>query len=757
MLNRTFGRIVTRCLVALCIAVGVSMHAFVASAQVKLPGRAPTGQAEAVVEFPADLSPEMIDALLSRLTDSEIRALLREELHRRAEERAAAVAVTDAALVSIRNRLTEMAANIEKRVSSWTDALANIGDRRESIRKRFAKAQNGIVGMIAAALAVAFAAVGAAIAFNWATGAWRRWLMAPVPGGYWGGGYWERVVRTISLGVLQLAPAIIFVLATQSVAPLVAGSLGPMVDYVWIYHVGVSYSWAFIVIARRAFAADAPTIRIAHLTDAAAANLQTLVRRAVQIGAAGWLIAGLSPTLGLGFPPALITVALAGTAVAAFLLTAAVRNYGHIRAAMAEVVINTDEQPGALARIVVAAAPVSLIVYLSLAWLYWLAHWLERGQQQLDGPAGTLVYLLMLPIVDRLGFELVRSMTNSGSPAAERYRTVFHGAWRMLIGIASVFVIAQLWGLDLYQLAKGEAASRWADTVFDIAVTLLLARFVWQLILAALHRERTFMGGGAEDDVEIPAASRLDTLLPLLRNVLLTILAVVVVMIVLASGGVNIGPLLASAGIVGIAVGFGAQTLVRDIFSGAFFLIDDAFRVGEYIELDKDLRGEVESISVRSLQLRHHRGPIVTIPFGELKSVTNHNRDWVIFKMSFRMEPETDPNQVKKIVKEVGKEFLAHPEHGPKFLEPLKSQGVHMIDDDSALVIRVKFKCKPRAQFVLRREIYHRLRVVFAENGILFARRKVEVVSSGGDDMAEAAAAALPAATPTGGPTGSGP
>jgi small-conductance mechanosensitive channel len=80
----------------------------------------------------------------------------------------------------------------------------------------------------------------------------------------------------------------------------------------------------------------------------------------------------------------------------------------------------------------------------------------------------------------------------------------------------------------------------------------------------------------------------------------------------------------------------------------------------------------------------------------------------------------------------VGAEFMAHPEHGPKFIEPLKSQGVYYVDDDSALVMRVKFKCLPRAQFVIRREIYHRLRVVFAENDMKIARRKVEVV--GADD-----------------------
>jgi len=294
-------------------------------------------------------------------------------------------------------------------------------------------------------------------------------------------------------------------------------------------------------------------------------------------------------------------------------------------------------------------------------------------------------------------------------------------------------------------LAKGSEAPGWANTGFDIAVTLLLGYLVWRLILAALHTEKRVSSAAEDlDPSAIPAASRMITLTPLFRNTLLGFLTIVVTMIVLSAIGVDIGPLIASAGIIGIAIGFGAQTLVRDVFSGIFFLIDDAFRIGEYIELDSDMRGEVESISIRSLKLRHHRGPVITIPFGELKQITNHNRDWVIYKMSFRMEPDTDPVQFKRLVKDVGKEFLEHPEHGPKFLEPLKSQGVYYVDDDSALVMRVKFKCKPRAQFVLRREIYHRLQEVFAEADVRLARRKVEVVGSDGQQIESSAGGAIP-------------
>jgi small-conductance mechanosensitive channel len=745
MLNFKFDRIGRTLGAAALLVVVLAAFSSPAPAQRQVLGNNAGAAADAVPELPADLTPEMVDALMARLTDAEIRALLRDELHRRADERAEAEVAKGETLAEIRARLTAMAATIETRVTRWVKALGDLGSRRDKVAAKLARAENGIGGMIAAVLAIAAAGIAAAFAVKWASMAWRRGLIAPQHAGYW-----DRVVRTVALGLLELAPVVAFVFATTTVAPMFAGALGPMIDYVWIYHVGVSYSWGFVVIARRAFAPDAPAIRIAHLTDDAAQSIYMPVRRAVLIGAAGWLIAGLSPTLGLGFPPALITVALAGTAVVILLLTAAVRHRERIRATVSglltEAGTKPETNPSALVRIVVAATPVLLFCYLATAYLYWLAHWLERGQQRLDGPVGTLVLALTLPILDRLGLELTNSVVRRQTPTGMRFREAFLSAWRMLIGIAAVFVFAGLWGLDLLTLSKGMNAPAWANTTFDVGVTLLIVWLIWRLIKAALHTEpRISSSEEGLDPSDLPAATRLGTLTPLFRNILLAFLLAVGVMIALSAAGVDIGPLLASAGILGIAIGFGAQALVRDVFSGAFFLIDDAFRVGEYIELDKDMRGEVESISVRSLQLRHHKGAVITIPFGEMKHITNHNRDWVIYKMMFRMEPDTDPVAFKKLVKEVGKEFLAHPEHGPKFLEPLKSQGVYYVDDDSALVFRVKFKCKPRMQFVLRREIYHRLREVFTEHGIRLARRKVEVVSADGEGRTNSlASGALP-------------
>ena len=131
-------------------------------------------------------------------------------------------------------------------------------------------------------------------------------------------------------------------------------------------------------------------------------------------------------------------------------------------------------------------------------------------------------------------------------------------------------------------------------------------------------------------------------------------------MSVVSAMGVNIGPLLAGAGIVGIAVGFGAQTLVRDILSGIFFLFDDAFRIGEYIDIGEG-KGTVERMSIRALMLRHQTGYIYTVPFGAIRRVANYSRDWMIMKLEVRVPFDTDLERLRKIVKQVGAEYESRP------------------------------------------------------------------------------------------------
>jgi small-conductance mechanosensitive channel len=176
---------------------------------------------------------------------------------------------------------------------------------------------------------------------------------------------------------------------------------------------------------------------------------------------------------------------------------------------------------------------------------------------------------------------------------------------------------------------------------------------------------------------------------------------------VLSRLGVDIGPLLAGFGILGLAISFGSQALVRDIVSGFFFMIEDAFRVGEYVDTGK-LKGTVEKISLRSMQLRHQSGQIHTVPFGQIASLTNASRDWATVKFNVRLDHSADIELARKAIKKTGIALLEDPEYGPHFIAPLKMQGVADITD-SAIVIRLKFTSKPNQASGVQREALKRV------------------------------------------------
>jgi len=212
----------------------------------------------------------------------------------------------------------------------------------------------------------------------------------------------------------------------------------------------------------------------------------------------------------------------------------------------------------------------------------------------------------------------------------------------------------------------------------------------------------------------------------LFRKFLFAVIIVMATLIMLSSIGVNIGPLIAGAGVIGLAIGFGAQTLVKDIIAGVFFLMDDAFRVGDYIET-AGTKGMVEHISLRSLRLRHPRGMVNTIPSGDIGIVTNMSRDYIITKLDFRVRYDTDVDQIRKIIKnKVYEPIMQNEELGPKLLDKIKSQGVRSMDD-SAMIMRIKYKTAPGQQFIIRKEVYRLMQEAFQKAGIEFAHRNVTV------------------------------
>ena len=154
------------------------------------------------------------------------------------------------------------------------------------------------------------------------------------------------------------------------------------------------------------------------------------------------------------------------------------------------------------------------------------------------------------------------------------------------------------------------------------------------------------------------------------------------------------------------------------------------------------IRGKDEKISVGSVQLRHQNGPVDTIPYGEIRTLTNWSRDWSIMKFELRIAFETDIDMVRKIIKQIGIDIYEDPQFGPLMLAPMKSQGVNRMDD-SALIIRCKFTSVPGQQFLIRREAFTRIQRVFEEKGIHFAPRRVVVEAATPAEAANAAAAVI--------------
>jgi small-conductance mechanosensitive channel len=358
------------------------------------------------------------------------------------------------------------------------------------------------------------------------------------------------------------------------------------------------------------------------------------------------------------------------------------------------------------------------------------------------------VVLLLLPIALRcVHLAVAHLFRPAGSTAAEQAVpsvtavTVDRGLSALLL-IGGAYLIAWLLGLDFAAMtAQDTMATRLLRGAINAVVILLVADFAWHLARAWIdcRLAEANLSEGAEV-AEARRRARLRTLLPILRNVLLVVLIVMAGLMALSALGLQIGPLIAGAGVVGVAVGFGAQTLVKDIISGMFYLLDDAFRVGEYI-ISGNYKGTVESFSLRSIKLRHHRGYLYTVPFGELGAVQNMSRDWVIDKLSISVTYDTDLEKVKRVIKDVSKQIMADPELAPHVIEPLKMQGVEQFGD-FAIQVRLKMMTKPGEQFVIRRRAYALIKKAFDANGIEFAFPTV-TVAGGGEATAAAAQRAL--------------
>ncbi len=530
---------------------------------------------------------------------------------------------------------------------------------------------------------------------------------------------WVRVSLLAGRTVLDLVPIAAFAVA-YAVAPMVRPT--PQV-YVVVLNLINAYLIfrVMLVIARMLLAPAVATLRVLPLTDVTANYLFIWTRRLVGFLVFGFFFGEAALLLGLqagGYTNLLGLFGLVVTGMAVVFLmqirapvTAWIRGGGNARRA------------GRLRNSFADIWHVLAVSYLVIMFGIFLLD-IEGGFQYIvRATAVTAVILvaalLIMTGLDRLaerGFairEEVRDRFPSLEERANRYLPAIRLALRGVVGLIAGLALLETWGVNVLNWLYTPLGKQLAVNSFSIIAVIVLALIFWEAVNIGVERYLT------KTDVDgnvVERSARIRTLLPLFRKVVFTVLAVMVSFIVLSELGINIGPLLAGAGVIGLAVGFGAQTLVKDVITGLFILVEDTITVGDYVEVGGH-EGDVESLSIRTISLRDPAGSVHTVPFSDVGTVLNYTRDFSNVVLNIGIAYRENVDEVMNVIEDLGREMAADQTLATEIITPLITQGVQSLDD-SAVVIRAKMRVRAGTQWGMKREFNHRLKNRFDELGI---------------------------------------
>ncbi len=481
-----------------------------------------------------------------------------------------------------------------------------------------------------------------------------------------------------------------------------------------------------VAVVRALLTPLAPSLRLFAIPDRTAAYIFVWGRRLVNISVYGYLVAQVVFLLGLPEVGFAILTKLVGLVVTALLFSILLQNHQAVRAWIQGLGGERGERYVTLDMVRDRFAEVWHILaglYLAAVYLIWALE--VAGGFAFVAQATALTVVVVVGA--RLAVEAVRRGTQrlfrvsqeirARFPAIEsrsnRYLWVVRRTFATLIYLTAALTILQSWSLDVFSFFGTDFGQQVLGRGFNIVVIGLASLLIWEA--AALLIDRLLQARDSEGGAVVQSA-RLRTLLPLARSVTLLVILTVATLAVLAELGVNIAPLLAGAGVVGLAVGFGAQTLVKDVITGAFILFEDSIAVGDYVEVGSH-GGTVEAITVRTIRLRDIHGTVHTIPFSSVDSVKNYTKDFAYHVAEIGVAYRENTDDVVKLLREVGDDLRGDPEYADDIIEPMEINGLDRFDD-SAVVIRSRLKTRAGAQWRVKREFNRRVKLKFDEEGI---------------------------------------
>jgi len=289
----------------------------------------------------------------------------------------------------------------------------------------------------------------------------------------------------------------------------------------------------------------------------------------------------------------------------------------------------------------------------------------------------------------------------------ERFLSLLHALLRIVIAIAFIEILGRIWGVSLFEFAQRNSVGRAiSDSLSSIGLILLVTWLFWVVLDTAIQEA---LKPPVNKRSSRQPSTRVKTILPLLRNAVKIILVVICAITTMANLGINVAPLLAGAGVVGLAIGFGSQQLVQDVITGLFIIIEDTLSIGDWVVLDSGHAGTVEGLTIRTLRLRDGKGFVHSVPFGQIKAVTNQSRQFAYAFFSVQFTYDTDVDKAVELIREAGQSirddvFLKYNLQGP-----LEVFGVDKMDLNG-VVLTAQFRTVSGGQYAVSRAFNQRLK-----------------------------------------------
>jgi small-conductance mechanosensitive channel len=502
--------------------------------------------------------------------------------------------------------------------------------------------------------------------------------------------------------------------------------------------------------SRMLFSPASTHLRLVQVADETAAYVTVWVRRIVVVAIAGYAVAEAGLLFGLPWSAYDAILRLSLLVVTLLMVIVILQNRAQVADALRAAPLAEDEVPDRARRLFRGLRDRLADVWHLLAILWLFALWGVWALEVRDGfarllrvTATTVAILAVAKLADVLlrrailrGFRITPELAQRypGLEArANRYLPVLKALGSGIIAALALLFLLEAWGLDAFAwFGRGRLGAMLLSSLVTIGLTVMVGVTVWELANAAIQRYLTKLS----KDAQAARSARVRTLLPMLRTVLLVTILVFVALNVLTEIGVNVAPLIAGAGVIGLAVGFGSQTLVRDVITGAFLLFEDAMAVGDVVQVGGHA-GVVEQLSIRSIKLRAQDGSVHIVPFSAVTTVTNMTRDFgfAVLDVSVGYGEETD--RVSDVLRQIATEVRADAKFGAVIRDEIEILGVERLAD-SGVLIRARIKTDPGARWMVGREFNRRIKQRFDKLGIEipYPHQKL-VIESGAKHPAE--------------------